>query len=221
MGDTTKAPINEAVYLLNRLNPGALVDLRERFPKLSPELVLGQDGGLEEPADGLDIDRALIVIRALNEAKESAEREMLAIRARMVRARRYRKFAQVATLVCSSGVLGSLALFPKGPLTAITALLALLASIGSMLAEGQEGLLRKGDGDIYQAFDEAGKAAYEAGITIDELQLLIKHNIVGNALLDAIKQAQALCRDINSWIRKTSGSDPQQVPGAVSKRHPV
>jgi len=211
MGLNTRVPINEAVYLLQRLEPEELSKSRAEFPALSAELVLGQEAGEAAPSDDLDLERAKVLVRALEAGKRAAERQLLAIRARIVRARRYRKTAQIVALICSSGVLGAIALLPKGPVAGITALLALLASIGTILAEGQEGLLGKEGGDIYQAFGEASKACYEAGMTVVELSLLIKYRSTGPALTEALARAQALCRDLNEWVTRTSGSDPNTL----------
>lgn len=130
MGGTAVAPINEAVFLLNELEPASLENARRQFPLLGFELALGKEGGEGERRDELDLERAQVLLLALNAAKNRAENELPSIRARMSTSRKRRLWSQIASVICSSGVLAALAL-NQTALTVITALLALLASIGT------------------------------------------------------------------------------------------
>src|SRR2546423_1658975 len=121
MGGVVRAPINEAVYLLSRLEPERLKRARDEFPALAEELKLGQFGGVsednsrqgEDNIDGLDFDRTQVVIQALDAAKLRADQELASTRMRIATAKKYRKWTQITSLICSSGVLGTLALDAK------------------------------------------------------------------------------------------------------------
>lgn len=205
MGIQTSTPINEAVFLLHELAPESLDEARKELPHLVQELVLGKEGGISESNEQLDMDRAKFMIRALDAAKKKAERELIFIRTRMTTARSRRLWSQIISLICSSGVLASLAV-DQDIATIVSAVLALLASIGVMLAEYQERLLRQGDSDIYEAYEKAAQAAYKADLMCEELRLLIRHKVGQSELRSALEVANALCEELNGWIIKISGS---------------
>lgn len=205
MGGNAIAPINEAVFLLSELEPASLEDARRQFPQLESELVLGRQGGEKESRGELDLDRAQVMLQALNAAKKRAEIELVSIRQRMGASRRRRLWSQIASLICSSGVLAALAL-DQVRLTVITALLALLASIGTMVSEHQERLLKQGDGDIYDAYEKASEAAYKAGLMSENIRLLMKHNSESAEIRAALESANALCEELHKWITRMAGS---------------
>ncbi len=200
------APINEAVYLLYELDPNGLADARQHFPQLESELVLGRMGGEREESENLETDRAEFMRLALNAAKKEADKLLLSIKGRMRASRKLRLGAQIAAFVCSSGVLAAIALGPR-PITVITALLSLLASVGTMVSEYKEQLLKKGGGDIYDAYEGASQAAYKAGLMSENIRLLLKHKANASELNDLIKAANLLCEELNDWVHKIAGSN--------------
>lgn len=199
------APINEAVSLLSALEPAGLEKARGMFPGLQPELALGRRGGVEDGDDALNFDRARVMEQALGAGTRRAEEELAAIRKRMTLARRRRLVSQIATLVCSSGVLAALAVDDK-MLTVMTAVLALLASLGTLVAEHQERLVKQGDGDIYDAYEKASGLAYKAGLMAENIRLLVKHKAEGGQIVTALEAANAVCEELNRWITKMAGS---------------
>lgn len=209
MGEISAPPINEAVNLLHILAPAVLEEYKRTVPSLSSELEPGRIGGISE-ADSLDLDRARLMANALAAVRDQAARELVAIRARMTSARRHRLWAQIATLICTSGVLASVAIGTTIA-TAITALLALFSSIGVMLAEHKERLLKQGGSDIFVAYESAGQSMYKAGLAYENLCLLIKHNRAGEELSSAIASANALCEELNKWVLEMSGSDSSEL----------
>lgn len=206
MGGHAVAPINEAVYLLNELEPAGLEDARRKFPLLVSELALGREGGENEGRDELNLDRAQVMLQALEAAKRRAENELVSIRERMSASRKRRLWSQIASLICSSGVLAALAL-DQTWLTIITALLALLASIGTIISEHQEQLLKQGDGDIYSAYEQTSRAAYKAGLMGENIRLLVKHNAESSEIRAALESANALCEELIKLIIKMAGSN--------------
>ena len=220
MGAFSHGSISEAVFLLSKLEPQALDDARNRYSALGRELNLGSDGGKKSEGaddassetdldeDMLEFDRAQVVIEALDAAKNLAERELPQARVRIGTATKYRRRAKIISLVCSSSVLGTLAI-DVPILTIASALLALLASIGTLMAEGKESLLELGKGSIYEAYEQAGQAAYKAGIASADLRLLLKHRISGDEIRASLLRANALCEELNSWVRQLAANDPK------------
>jgi hypothetical protein len=123
----------------------------------------------------------------------------------MSSARRFRLGSQLVALICSSGVLGAIAIGDKN-VTVTTAILSVLASLGVIVAEYKERLLKQGDGDVYTAFEAAGQASYKAGLTAENLSLLSTHSPESEELSQAISEANALCEQLNGWLIKISGS---------------
>lgn len=212
------APINEAVFLLDRLAPGDLNRMRDTFPSLSDELKLGRIGGLPNEADDLDLARAEVMCKALVAGKDRATAELVSARRRMTSAQRWRMRSQIASLVCGSGVLAGLAIRQE-TMTVVIAVLALLVSIGTLLAEHKERLLTQGDGDIYSAYDFVNQAVFKASLLAENLELLIKYRAHPDDLRAAIAAANALCEDLNRWISKIVGSDSSaaNAVGAAKK----
>lgn len=205
MGENLRAPINEAVNLLSNIDPDSLKTLINDYPALGNELILGREGGEQETPDDLDIDRAWIMIKALDKGRLRAEQELCAIRGRIIRARKSRFLAQAITLIGSSGVLALLASRGGESQTVLAAIVTLLASIWTMIAEHTERLLKPGGPDIYDTFERASKAAYRAGLKIDELCLLIKHLTSKEELKNAVASANALCEELNELVVQMSG----------------
>ncbi|MER0202939.1 MAG: hypothetical protein DU480_03585 [Nitrosomonas sp.] len=205
MGGKVGIPINEAVYLLNELEPDFLENARSKFPLLKSELILGREGGEQEPSDELNLDRAEVMIKALDVAKKRADNELESINKRIRASRKRRLWSQIASLICSSGVLAAISL-SQSALTVISAFLALLASIGTIISDHQEKLLKQGDGDIYVAYEEASQASYKAALMAENIRLLIKHRVANSEVSETLKSANALCEDLNKWITRMSGS---------------
>ncbi|MRE40057.1 hypothetical protein GIJ60_14695 [Klebsiella quasipneumoniae] len=198
-------PINEGVSLLNTLSPESLHDFRKSLPELSEELEIGRIGGITSSDGSLNKLRAEILIKALDIALGRANTELEILKNRMTSARKFRLGSQVLSLICSSGVLGAIAIGDKNT-TVITAILSLLASLGVIFAEYKERLLKQGDGDVYIAFEAAGQAAYKAGVALENIKLLSSHANDSEELKNAIAESNKICEDLNIWLIKISGS---------------
>jgi hypothetical protein len=205
MGSSGAAPINEAVSLLSELDPTYLEDVRRNFPLLSAELVLGKRGGEKDADEELNLDRARVMLRALEAVVEKAQSELLLLRTRISASKRRRLWSQIASLICSSGVLAAIPLGNK-PLSIITALLALLTSVGTMISDHKERLLKQDGGDIYDAYESASQASYKAGLMAENMRLLIKHKAESVEIRAALESSNMLCEELNNWITKMSGS---------------
>ena len=203
MGITAGAPINEAVSLLDKFDPSALARLRVKYPALSRELDPGRMGGSSDST--LDQDRAKVMIAALTAVTRQADLEVRALRMRMASARRQRRWSQILSLICTSGVLGTLALDKKG-IAIAAAVLGLLASIGTLLAEHQEKLLTSGEGDIYSLFESAANFSYKAKLAEQDLRLLLEHAVDDDKLRSAVAAANALCDELHGLVIKMLGS---------------
>lgn len=206
MGSKISAPpINEAVNLLNSLSPVSLDHFRQSFAVLGEELSLGRLGGDATGDGSLNKLRAEVLIRALGMARERAEAELELLKGRMSSAKKFRLGSQVVSLVCSSGVLGAIAIGDKNT-TVATAILSVVASLGVIVAEYKERLLKQGEGDVYAAFEAAGHAAYKAGLAAENLHLLSTHIPMSEELQNAIAEANKICEELNGWLIKISGS---------------
>lgn len=205
MGGLVAAPINEAVFLLERLAPYELKQLRVELPELGVELNTGREGGDSPPTSfELDISRAKVMIIALDRAKSEAEAELTTGRQRIKKAQRLRLWSQIFALICSSGVLAALAFGQKG-ITIVASVLTLLSSIGTLVAEHWE-RLNGGKSNIYEAFEGAGKAAFRAGLLSSELGLRVEHceKFNDGKLAELIGTANELCLELNTWVRATA-----------------
>jgi hypothetical protein len=205
MGLSLAPPIDEGVNLLSKLVPNELADLRLKFPSIIDELEIGRVGGETLGTPELDYERAEVMASALVAVADKAAIELNSIQHRMRMARRRRLVAQVATLVCSSGVLAAFAL-SENQIAIWISLLTLLASVGTLLAEYSERLLRAGDGDIYQAFEEASNAEFKARNAASELRLLVKHRAATEELRPFIANSNKLAEELYQWVIKMGGS---------------
>lgn len=211
MGNATGAPINEAVHVLSLLDPMHFLALREEFPNIAHELRVGQIGGgptaegSAESHDVYDLERAEVAARALTAVAKRATAELVKIERRMGGARRKRLVSQILTLVFSSGILASLAM--KEATVAVTsAVLTLIASVGNLLADYSEKLLKPGHGDVYEAFEQASNANYEAERLADEIRLKLRHKIADAELVTLVTSANQVSATLNGWVVKMAGS---------------
>ena len=189
--------------MLGKFAPKELENLRVEFPALVSELALGRIGG---PGDAsLDQDRAKVMVEALATLVRQADLEIRALRDRMSSARHQRLWSQVLSLICTSGVLGSLAIDQRA-VAIVIAVLGLLASIGTLLAEYKERLLVTGQGDIYSIFESASAVSFKATSAKADLSLLIAHSVRDDELRAAVAAANALCDELHGLILKMIGS---------------
>lgn len=208
MGNKSNAPpINEAVFILNKLAPDSLEKMRIEFPNLAQELVLGRIGGKHELLnEDLYLEYAQVAIRALEEAIKNIEYQLPRARNRMIIAKKHRLWSQIISLVCNSGVLAAIAFDDKFA-SILTAVLALLASIGIIVAEHQERLLQQGNSNIYEAYEKSSQALYKAKLKRENIKFFIKHKIGPDELRSEIESANALCEELSDLIIQISGSD--------------
>lgn len=204
MGQSAAAPMNEAVNLLEKLAPEALTRARAQFPQLANELAGFEGGAL---IDELDIDRAQIMIVALDVVKRKADKENGIARSRMAKAKSRRLSAQVVTLLASSGVLAGM-VTAQPTLTLINAMLTFAASIGALGADYLESLAKPGAGNIYEAYDRSNTLAYRSGALRNELELLVKHRDKADKEVTgkAIAEANAVCEELNKWLTQMAGT---------------
>lgn len=205
MGTAVGAPINELVAVLAQLDPSQLEGLKSEFPGIAAELQPGRLGGVGEERLSYDRERAEVSARALVAVANRASVELVKIQRRMVSARRYRLIAQVLTLVCSSGVLASLAM-KEAAAAIVTSLLTLLASIGTLVADHGEKLLKPGQGDVYEAFEQASSANFKARKLVDDLRLMLRNGVSGDELSALVTTANQLAEELNGWVVRMSGS---------------
>src|SRR5690242_2121671 len=119
MGDSSAAKtagpaINEGVFLLDRLAPERLQELRQAFPNLSEKLKLGIEAGPVEEVDvqqrtAMIRDKAQIMITTLVEAGKRAQSSLTLVARKIKSARQQRLFAQLLVLLGSSSSLATLA----------------------------------------------------------------------------------------------------------------
>jgi hypothetical protein len=207
MGSNLLAPpINEAINILNSIDPDSLKNFREEFKSvLGDELKLGRQGGEDEYDNKLNKLRAKIVIEALQTAKKRAESELSILKNRIQSARKVRLISQMVSVVLSSGVLGAIAIGDK-TMTIATAIFSAISSLGSILAENKERLLKQSDSDIYIAFESAAQASYKAGLAIENLKLLSINLPESEELRSSITEANEVCEQLNMWLIKIYGS---------------
>lgn len=204
MGGQPRAPINEGVLALSILDNDRLTALKETLPfGFAAQLQKGVIGGEQEEEDGFDIARAKVMIAALEAIKTRAELELPKLRKRMAKSRRYRLWAQIASVICTSGVLSTLAIGNQ-PAAVVSAFLALFSSVGIVLAEHGERLLKESDGDVFFAYEDASIALYKAGLSLDEISLLVKYDAAPGELQNAIEKANQICHDLHKLITKWS-----------------
>ena len=203
MGAVSGAPINELVGVLSLLEQSQIDALRLEFPELAAELRRGQEGG--KATNPYDTQRAEVAVRSLIAIANCAAVELNRVQTRMRLARTKRLMAQILTLVGSSGVLGALAL--KEPtLAVITSVVTLLASVGNLLADYGERLIRPGQGDIYEAFEQASTANFRARRLADDLKLAVQHAAPAKEIQAQIASANQLAESLHDWATRMSGS---------------
>ncbi|HDR2474378.1 TPA: hypothetical protein QCI26_004120 [Enterobacter soli] len=204
MGSTPSSPpINEGVNLLNTLSPKDLDEFRQAMPSLGTELLLGRLGGQSETDRSLNKLRAEILIKALVIARERAEVELSDLKKKISSAKKIRLGSQVVSVICSSGVLGTIALGNKN-VTITTAILSVAASLGVIVAEYKERLINQCD--IYNAFESASLVAYKAGVAAGNLTILSEKIPESEELHNAIIDGNKICEDLNVWLIGISGS---------------
>jgi signal transduction histidine kinase len=205
-GESSAAPINEAVFLLKLMAPEQLESLKNRYPDIAQELQEGIFAGAEEPSSQRSsylCQRAVIVIVALEEAASRAEKAMVVAASDIKRARSRRLISQVLVLVGSSSLLGAVALDARQLVMVVSAVLTLLAALGDLLAEHYERLLNPKVGNIYDAFQKLGEGTYRARRIAVELQIATQHDEGIGELAELVGKGNELCEQLNAWLTQT------------------
>ena len=195
--------INEGVSLLNSLSPGALENLRSEYPRLSKDLKLGIQAGIESAGDEdraqITREKAQIMIAAVAEAETAARAILDSVSRKINSARRERLWAQLLVLVGSSSSLATMA-FGKSAAAIICAVLTLLAAIGNLIADYKERLLNPQSGNIYDAYQRLSECVYKTKGVSTNLSLALKYNQSVSELEPLIASANVLCEELNGWL---------------------
>jgi hypothetical protein len=194
--------INEGVALLDELAPSRLADLRTALPQLASELQVGiiAGSGDEEPApDAYLREKASVMMTALTEVADAAERKLMEVSGRVRNARRQRLVSQALVLVGSSSSLATLALSQTRAAVAAS-VLTLLAALGNLAADYLEKLLNPQAGNIYEMFQRLGEGKYRAKSLAVEIAISLKYGAVPEDLRALVGEANKLCEDLNGGL---------------------
>lgn len=194
--------INEGVALLDMLAPGRLADLRVALPQLTHELQTGIMAGPEDAKLGPDVylsEKARVMMAALTEVGDAAQRKLIGISGRVRNARRQRLISQALVVVGSSSSLATLALSQTRAAVAAS-VLTLLAALGNLAAEYLEKLLNPQAGNIYDLFQKLGEGRYRAKSLAVEIGIAIKYGAVPEDLRALVSEANKLCEDLNGGL---------------------
>lgn len=209
MGHSSSAPINESISILSALAPTQLSGLQAEFPHLAAELEPGRIGG--EAQEEYALERAQISLSSLRAVTDRASQELVGMQHRIKSSRALRLCAQVLTLICSGGVLASLAL-DANTVAVVTAVATFLSAIGTLFAEHREALLKPGEGDIYEAFEQASNANFKAGRLASQLELKLRYKQDDDELKTLIAASNELAEQLHGWVVKITGSAAHRAP---------
>src|SRR6266852_5144487 len=204
LSDAPGAPINEGVFLLNKLSHYDVEDLHEKYPHIPADnLKTGIFAGPEEedPANraAMARDKAHFMLDTLAAAKEAAQTALVSVARKVKSARVQRLISQILVHIESSSSLATLALGKKRA-AIVSAVLTLLAALGNLFAEYQEKLINPQAGNLYDAFQRLSEGVYKTGTMSSDLTLALKYEPDVSQLEQLIAKANALCEELNGWL---------------------
>jgi len=202
-----RAPaIDEIVGLLNRHRPGALAELRNRYPNQTDLLRVGTIAG--ETEGGIDI-RVNTAIVGLSTAIEICNERIPAIRDRIAMAQRWQFTGQAFSLVGGASIFAAISAdFPKLAQYGVAAL-TLLGSLASLYAQYNSGAMQGSAKNLIQINEQLIDSRFEALQTKQELELTAQATGEVAAKSKLIRRANAIC----FTIVRAEG----KVPWAVAK----
>jgi hypothetical protein len=218
-GTDSGVAINEGIFLLEKLSPSKLVDLRKEYPFLSGDLRVGISAGPEAERDAsvqdaIAREKAQIMIAALATAESAARKGLASVSRKVKSARRQRLISQIFVLIGSSSSLATLAL-GQNRAAVISAVLTLLAALGNLFADYQERLLNPQAGNIYDAFQRLSEGVYKTRAMSTDLNLALKYSQESSQIEQLVANANALCEELNSWLVQMVLTIPAQSPAGA------
>jgi hypothetical protein len=202
IGTDSGVAINEGIFLLEKLSPSKLLDLRKEYPYLSADLRVGILAGPEGEKDAsvqaaIVREKAQIMIAALAAAERAARSGLASVSRKVKSARRQRLISQILVLIGSSSSLATLAL-GQNRAAVVSAVLTLLAALGNLFADYQERLLNPQAGNIYDALQRLSEGVYKTRAVSTDLSLALNYAQASSQIEQLVGNANALCEELNA-----------------------
>jgi hypothetical protein len=200
-GKAAKAPINEAIYLLNSLAPRRLAELKGASTAIAPQLGdLGVDAGSDDDwaKDAVLVREAAIVTASALRVSSRRCWEGIRVAASRLRVVRRAKFAAYCvSIIGGSGGFGAVA--GDQPAAAmVCTILAVVSSIVGAFAEYKQSHV--GDRSVEKLLSTLTAAVFDVESTADQLEIGVRSNARPEALAPLVEQGNALCRQITTEV---------------------
>jgi hypothetical protein len=184
-----RAGVDEIATLLGTYAPLALAALRADAPsELQDELVIGGTAG---PVDTLLRERAQFAVAAIDEFTPYAVFVLERAKQSLDHARRARFVAEILTVVCSAGTLGTLGL--KNEATWLMSVLSLIAAVATVTAEHLIRLNLAGNTSLVDLYTKLTNQMYELRLTGERLRAFLHRDSV----LEDTKELETLISRAN------------------------
>lgn len=189
-------PINDIINFLESHAPGALDDLRHKYPEAERGKIL-QIGVIAGSADRHLPARAETAYRGLAGAVQVCEQLIPQIQEKLRRAGKYQFIGQVMSVVGGASIFGTLAGdFPKAA-TYVGALVTLVGSLMPQIAQ-YAGRALSHESNLFDIFKELISCRTEANLIRQEIEPWIGNRFDGDPeeyglLKELITKANALC----------------------------
>ncbi len=197
--ENNKAPINEAIFLINELSSGKLDEFRTLYPEIREELNLGIKAGGTEENDSYIIEKSKIMISALEIASENSVNGIEWATKKVHRSRLLKLTSEIVLLLSSSSILGALAMEEK-ELAIISALITFFASGANIISSHFEKLTNPAIGNIYDAFQKLVDLNQQMLSMKSEIELSVKYEKDQSLIIDLIKKGNSLIAEANKWF---------------------
>lgn len=200
------APINEAVYLLDKLNPEALktyrTENREIAEMLEPGIWAGTESEMKSDrgsSDDFAYEKAKFVLAAVKVSLDTANRGIITATKRISFSRKLKLYSGILVLLGSSGILGALALKQQN-IAIISAIITLFSSIGNLISDHLEKIINPKSGNVYDVYQNLVESRNKLNYIKSELTLALKYRLGHNEINVIVANANEKIGNINRWF---------------------
>jgi hypothetical protein len=202
MGISAGVGVNEAVFLLQRIAPEKLGNLREELPLIAEDLRIGVMAGEESKASSDQqrdhiVAKARVIEETLCQILIKCDSSTQVAKKKLRESRIIRLCGQIVAVVGSSGVLGAL-VSTQNTLAAFSGILALLGSLATVAADYKEKIINGSGISIESLYVEILERRFEAELLLRNLRVALKVGASTDELSSMIADGNSLCYRLNS-----------------------
>ena len=202
MNEILETPIHEIIFLLKKLAPEKVEELKSEYPEVADQIITSKICGAKDQQEGLKLSRLRgeAVIKSLQYFEECTLDAIEFSSKRIIRNRQIRLSADVFTFFGTSSFVGLLG-FQKTQHALYMAIIVLISNILKIVSEFMSSVpTGKKNMTIQESYEKLSSALLDIRTLRSELNILVTHSTNTSEIDKVVRNANSVCRSVNEHI---------------------